>query len=224
MMKSRMPKITSVYGHKESLCAEINKFWQEKFRVMNIPFEKITLGVEDLLRMKQTLSSINNLVTTFLTFSFADYLHDIELINDTQLQKLRNKIDKTSPNENGYDVCFKKDEDVSIVAEVKANVPASTDGKKYGAAQLQALIKDIEGLSEGKGSVNEKMLEHSYKFMVILNCGDMAQAKGQLLRSCQKIRNDIKIQELEPDGGTPPLRQDTVYVLALSLESAMEQK
>lgn len=223
MKKSRIPRTMSVYGRKERLCAAINKFLQDKFFATNLPMQKIAFSVEDLLRLKQALSSVNNLVTTFLTFSFADYLHDIKLIDDKQLPLLRNKIDSTNPNANGYDVCFQY-EDVSIVAEVKANVPASSDGKRYGGAQLRALIKDIEGLWEGKGSVDKKTHERSYKFMVILDCGDMTQARGQLLENCQRIREDIKLQELKRDSGTPPLRQDTVYVLALSLESAMESK
>lgn len=100
-------------------------------------------------------------------------------ISEDVATKVNNDILSTHANTNGYDIQC-NDENFPFLAEIKCNIPCDKGGKKFGAAQLTAIIKDIEGLINGKTKSNIAHVCDYYRFMVFLEYGGVRDATKEL--------------------------------------------
>lgn len=98
--------------------------------------------------------------------------------------------------------------DVNIIAEIKCNKPINS-GFKFGSAQRNGIIKDIQGLLEGKTKVNFDP-ESAYKFLVIYDFGE------HTLKATEHLINNIPSEyrgKVELYTYQTQLTLDKVYVV-----------
>ena len=120
------------------------------------------LTINDLVEMKKAISNINNLITLRVTLGFVDEICRLDIVNNDQAERIKKEVDEQHPNTNGFDV---QDRDCRIIAEIKCNIPVGE--KSFGAAQKNALKKDLQGLRHGKTKGDIDNVADYYKFMVI---------------------------------------------------------
>ena len=125
---------------------------------------KPDIKMQDLLALKTATYVINNFITYMLTVAFLDKLFIWKFIDSSQCKEMKNVIEQTSVNANGFDVLYNGG--LAIVAEVKGNVPCR--GNRFGAQQRKSIIKDLNALKNGK-SKSIKDTTGYYKFMVLLD-------------------------------------------------------
>jgi hypothetical protein len=83
------------------------------------------------------------------------------------------------------------------VAEVKCNVPIN-GGTKYGAAQKNGIIADIEALLNGKSKASSAPAPaQSLKFMVFLDLPAVRAANAHLIASNSRISKEFVILKTE---------------------------
>lgn len=204
----------------EKLRKGILDFWQSKHEMTKDEMEGISFSGSDLLQLKILLSDTNNVITYLLTRSFTRWLQKVGLISDAQYERMITDIDHQNVNANGFDVDF-QDEGLSIVAEAKANLPVAD--KRFGAAQLSALKKDVKGLSVGKqkGRGKKRDLSDAYKFLVLLNSDHIEQACNHLIEYCRtKMDPQVQLTPLktdEPIGSPAKLDKKVIYIVKVSL-------
>ncbi|TFD99512.1 hypothetical protein [Jeotgalibacillus sp. R-1-5s-1] len=87
---------------------------------------------------------------------------------DKNYQIYLEEVFGAKPSGNGYDIMVTGD--VNIFAEIKCNKPIN-NGFKFGSAQRNGIIKDIQGLLEGKSKVNFDP-KTACKFLVIYDFGE----------------------------------------------------
>lgn len=168
------------------------------------------LSIETLINLKKTLSNINNIITLKICLAFVKRLVP-KYIGDDVATKVINDILSTHANTNGYDVQY-KDGDFPFLAEIKCNIPCGKDGKKFGAAQLTSIIKDIDGLINGKTKANitNKEVDNYYRFMVFLGYDGIRDAVRELFK---KFDNKIAMWE---DGAK--LDKSKIYLAFIPLK------
>jgi hypothetical protein len=192
-----MPQETSsdaVYRRDEELRRRINSFLCETF---HLPADNYfgEMDLSSLLELKSVLSDINNTLTMRLTLGFADWIAQALKMDRAALARLRNDVLSTKPSTNGYDVSF--DHSPPIVAEVKCNVPIN-GGTKYGAAQKNGIIADIEALLNGKSKASSAPAPaQSLKFMVFLDLPAVRAANAHLIASNSRISKEFVILKTE---------------------------
>ncbi len=125
---------------------------------------KENIQLSDLLKLKNATYIINNFITYKLTLAFLNRLYGWSFINDSQYKKMCTIVEQTSTNANGFDVLYH--DDISIVAEVKGNVPCK--GSNFGANQRKKIIENLYSLKNGKTKAKIKT-DGYYKFMVLLD-------------------------------------------------------
>ncbi|MEC1526060.1 hypothetical protein P9D43_29135, partial [Neobacillus niacini] len=138
------------YNKEAELKNRFNQFIMSKVTGENKDYYS-KLTIEDFVDIKNTLSDINNIITYKTTISFMDWLRDhFSYVNENYEIYLEDLL-KVKPSVNGYDIMVTGK--VNIVAEIKCNKPIN-NGFKFGSAQKNGIIKDIQGLLEGKTKVN----------------------------------------------------------------------
>ena len=179
---------------------------------------KENINAADLLSLKKAISPINNYITQKLTAQFVKKLQDIfpDEITDDVVTALLQENNTVNVNANGYDFVLKKEGLPRVIAEIKANIPYG--GDRYGAAQKNGIIKDIEGLlrtkTKGKdiGDINTY-----FRFLVLLAVEDAEYssfaATESLLENIRAEYTDTVIQWSD----TMPMCTDKVYVVLLSI-------
>ena len=142
------------------------------------------MGLSGLLRLKNTLSKVNNRITTLATIGFVDYLLARDFIPAQQAEEMKTAIRSQHANANGYDI--KHLEGVPIIAEIKCNIPVKRD--EFGAAQANGIKGDITGLLQGK---KKEESPDAFKFMVILNT-DRAFAGTDTGRAIERLLSGVR--------------------------------
>lgn len=205
----------TVFNREEYLKASFNSFWNGFFSDA-VDYYSL-LNLDDLIKLKGTLSSINNIITLKLTLQAAAFLFENELISLKGYNVLVSNINRVKPNANGYDI----EEDVDgrlIVGEVKANIPCGppagrymdSDIRLYGANQLNNILKDIRLLVDGKHACKlENSIKNALKFMFLLNCNDFAI--GQITKKASVVVKRWETSDLTA------LSPEVVYVVPLSI-------
>ena len=124
--------------------------------------EKFT--AKNYLRLKSTLSDINNVLTLKLTFAFIDFLGEKFNFSQETVKDLKYKVDKVGPNTKGFDIEF--NEPIKILAEIKC---IDSEIGKFSAIQKKNLFIDAYKLK-----YKESLIDKSdfYKFLVVLDCGN----------------------------------------------------
>lgn len=204
----------TAFNREEYLKASFNGFWNEFFS-NSVDYYSL-LNLENLIKLKGALSSINNIITLKLTFQAAKFLFEKEILSLHDYNILTAHINETKPNANGYDIEEEFDS-CSIIAEVKSNlpcgpkIPGSESGRRlYGANQLNNILKDIESLSKGKRNIrNIKDIKKCLKFIFVLDCD--ISAINQIIK---RSENAVELYQYS-DGKS--LTTDVVYIVPLGL-------
>jgi len=155
------------YNREAELKERFNQFISSKVTGENKDYYS-KLSIEDFVDIKTTLSDINNIITYKTTIRFMDWLREYFSYVDANYQVYMDEVLGTKPSGNGYDIMITGD--VNILAEIKCNKPIN-NGYKFGSAQRNGILKDIQGLLEGKSKVNFDQ-NIAYKFLVIYDFGE----------------------------------------------------
>lgn len=206
--------------HTKTNKREYSRDTHLKLRLNNI-LNSVTSDIHDytalmdfstLLRLKNLLGGVNNLITLQATIAFTDYLLRRGFIDTHQAAKMRKAIQSQHANANGYDIEYL--ESVPILAEVKCNIPVK--GNDFGAAQKNGIIKDVKGLMFGK---TKAMPRDAYKFMVILNTdsysGDI-DTRAAIARLMPKL-NAASGNVMEIPADNSAITLNTIYIVNLTL-------
>ena len=175
--------------------------------VANLPHDYKLLTWKEIVALKKAVSTVNNIITLSVTELFVDFLKDEGIVKDEQYQYIKNQIEYTKPNANGYDIEYNGTP--KIIAEVKCNIPV--DGDSFGAAQKSGIIKDIQSLQKGKEKSVIDNTKDYLKFMVLLN-----DKKGNVQKAITKIireESDIEIEEYNRN-----ITTDKVYIVYITAE------
>jgi len=200
----------AAYRRDADLRRRVNAFLCETFHLPDRDyFGEMDLG--SLLELKSVLSDINNTLTMRLTLGFVDWVAKTFEMDQAALMLLRDDVLNTKPSTNGYDVSFAHVP--PMVAEVKCNVPIN-GGTKYGSAQKNGIIADVEALLKGKlkASTSPDPAD-SLKFMVFLDVPEVRAANSHLIASNSRIAKEFVI--LQP--GQLPNDPRVVYGVYTSL-------
>ena len=203
-------------GFKKLLC-------DYSFKSSNVINDDVSsLTLVDMVHIKQNLSGINGIVTMLTEVAFVDMLKRKEIIDETKRGRMIQCFRETSPYANGYDI---RCDDARIVAEVKCNCPVN--GKKFGAKQIELLIKDIKGLHDLSFKTKEGVSidEHAHynKFMVLLdsstlgNQHDFSTAVENLIAQLKRQDPEIDLEWF--DKASIQLNHNTVYIVTVPLSN-----
>ena len=192
-----------------------NDFWSRYFGKSDDYMQR--LKPAGLVEMKKVFSGINGIVTILTEATFIRLLEDNGIITKSQRDEMISHIRETSPYTNGYDI---RDDNAKIIAEVKCNFPVDTI--KFGPAQINALIKDINGLHNPKLKTKEHkpLPEGAHKFLVLLcedkNSDNFNAAVEDLIRHAMNEIAGVKLEILN----VPPqvLSSDTIYIVKVSVD------
>ena len=162
------------YSRRLDLEEKFNRYWNQALKTNGVDYLK-RLSIDDLVEMKKAISNINNLITLKVTLGFIDEICRLGIVNHEQAERMRKEVDEQHPNTNGYDV---QDKECRIIAEIKCNIPVGE--KSFGAAQKNALKKDLQGLRNGKTKGDIDNVGNYYKFMVIQDVSNARMAMKEL--------------------------------------------
>ncbi|PEQ84662.1 hypothetical protein CN481_22090 [Bacillus sp. AFS006103] len=193
------------YNRETELKYRFNQFIKSKVTGENKDYYS-KLTIEDFVDIKTTLSDINNIITYKTTISFMDWLRDHFSYVDENYEIYLEDVLKVKPSVNGYDIMVIGK--VNIVAEIKCNKPIN-NGFKFGSAQKNGIIKDIEGLLEGKTKVNFNPIQ-AYKFLVMYDFGEHTlKATEHLIKNIpSNYRGKVEIYNDQTQ-----LQTDKVFVI-----------
>lgn len=199
------------YRRDAELRKRINRFVRETFHLPEKDYYG-DMDLQALLELKSVLSDINNTLTMRLTLGFVDWVAATLHLDHAAHARLREDVLNTKPSSNGYDISFAHVP--PVVAEVKCNVPIN-GGTKYGAAQKNGIIADIEALLNGKSKAasTAPTPSESLKFMVFLDLPAVRAATSHLIASNSRISKEFVI--LQP--GQIPSDPRVVYGVYASL-------
>lgn len=165
------------YSRQIDLEEKFNRYWNQALKTKGEDYLK-RLTINDLVEMKKAISNINNLITLKITLGFIDEICRLGIVNNEQAERMRKEVDEQHPNTNGFDV---QDKECRIIAEIKCNIPVGE--KSFGAAQKNALKKDLQGLRNGKTKGDIDNVGNYYKFMVIQDVSNARLAMKELYGS-----------------------------------------
>lgn len=191
--------MTNNYRKDEKLKQRLNAFLIETFELPNADYYG-KMEQKHFLGLKSVLSDINNALTMRLALGFIDWVRENLPLDEIECNQVRKKVLSTKPSANGYDVAS-----LSFIAEVKCNVPVN-GAERYGAAQKDGIIRDIESLLKGKSKA-KPVKARCLKFMVFLDLREVHKANDHLIESNSKISKEFFI--LKP--GDIPNNPDVVY-------------
>ncbi|ART75163.1 hypothetical protein B4U37_03495 [Sutcliffiella horikoshii] len=193
------------YNRESEFKKRFNQFICSKITGENNDYYS-KLSIEDFVDIKSTLSDINNIITYKTTISFMDWLRDRFSNVEENYQLYLEGVLKVKPSVNGYDIMVTGKE--NILAEIKCNKPIN-NGYKFGSAQKNGLIKDIQGLLEGKTKVKFDPI-HAYKFLVMYDFGDHTlKATEHLIKNIPSIYKG----KVEIFKDHTQLKKDKIYVV-----------
>ena len=176
------------YDRNTEIQTRLNEFLVSAF---DLPVKDYygSMNLTKLLGLKSVLADINNALTLQLTLSFVNWISKTLSIPPLLTKNLIDEVLNTKPSANGYDVHMKHG--TSFVAEVKCNIPIN-GGTKYGAAQKNGIIWDIESLLNGKSKATP-IQDQTLKFMVFLDRPAVRAANEHLKHSNSKISEEFRL-------------------------------
>lgn len=187
------------YSRQLDLEEKFNCYWNQALKTNGVDYLK-RLTINDLVEMKKAISNINNLITLRVTLSFVDEICRLGIVNNEQAERIKKEVNEQHPNTNGFDV---QDDKCEIIAEVKCNIPVGE--KSFGAAQKNALKKDLEGLRLGKTKGGIDNPDDYYKFMVIQDVPRAREAMKELI-----VENRVELKDKHID-------KNHIYIVYIKL-------
>jgi hypothetical protein len=97
------------------------------------------LDFDHLLRLKEGLARIHDIVTLKLTFTLVEQIAQRFALGTQARAAMLDKVNATHPNTSGFDVDW---EAPNLIAEIKGCIPVN-GGESFGAAQLRGLTNDV---------------------------------------------------------------------------------
>ena len=201
----------------ESRLKKLNEKIDNKLGVLTGNFSNFTKNftTKDYLRLKSTLSDVNNVLTLKLTLSFVDTLCEkFDLSEETKLD-WKTKIDAIGPNTKGFDINVENP--IKILAEVKC---ITTENNRFSAIQKKNLFIDAHKLKYKECNIDQS---EYYKFIVILDSGNETDNCIQaLLNYKSKILNEERTKRMQvikdiiflnENFRTAELSKDKVYIV-----------
>lgn len=198
------------------------------------------LKISDFIELKNVLSNIHNIITMKVTQAFIDKLKEDEFIFPDQATRMKEVVNGTSANANGYDVRHDestkldnvkkfKYRDRKILAEVKCNLPYNKS--TFGSGQIDGIIDDIKGLLKGK-TKEEIKTDDYYKFMVFLSYENgegksVEESVKNLINSLSDDKKKYKGEyngeykgklEYYEDDSANSMTKEKVYIIFISLD------
>lgn len=159
-----------------------------------------TLG--KLIELKSVLSDINNIMTLISTRSIARKLSGKLSFNNEDRERLFKAIENQKPNTNGFDIRI--DSPIKILVEVKCN--SLIHNKKFGAAQINAILEDarklrLESSRHLKASKSIQDIKDYIKIIAIANLGNVHDEYliSQLLgeTECKESTNSARKERMK---------------------------
>lgn len=196
------------FSKADYLKTEFNGFWQDILGEDKDYFTLMTAENFDVL--KAALSNINNIITFNTTINAIDSIGTILKLNKSDLKLIKDIVNSTKPNDNGYDIEFRQCV-TPFICEVKCNRPIN-GGNRFGSAQKNGITKDLKSLIYGKSKsvIKEDEINDFYKFMVIYEFdSDTTQAVTHYL---SLLKDDLKERVKLYKNGMA-LNKDEVYVI-----------
>lgn len=205
---------TNNIGREEKLKNQLNVFFR-KFEINDI-YSKMTSN--DLIRLKNIVSCVNNIVTLKATESFVKKLEEDEVITNDIANQMRQKISEQSANANGYDVQYDGNlGEGKIIAEVKCNIPP-VNKNTFNKQQKDSIEKDITDLSNGKnkGGISKEDLKSYYKFLVILDYeeNDGTRNTRKCMKDMREKHGELKCYD---DADKNNLDKSYIYVVYVKI-------
>lgn len=161
------------------------------------------------------MGNINNIITLKTTLSFIDCLLAEKIVLLPQAAEMRRRVEETSANANGFDVCYSGGPDgLPLIAEVKCNIPVKKD--RFGAAQEAGIRKDIEALLQGRRKMGVTDVSRYYKFMAVLDTAG-GSAREAMQRLIGNFFPDGRVKEYIP-GVTRVDDTQIVYVVYINVQ------
>ena len=198
------------YQREDELRRRVNAFLSQAFALPDSDYYA-RLDLKTLLSVKAALSDINNVLTMRLTFGFLGWAAKTLQLDETSVADLRARVLSSKPSSNGYDIHFTGA--VPFVAEVKCNIPIN-GGTKYGSAQRNGILKDIDALLNGKAK-GASVHEHYLKFMVFIDLPEIRAANKHLLSSTSVMGKRFRLLE----DGEAPNDPKVVYGVYAAIEA-----
>ena len=197
----------SAYDRERTLQARLNSFLHTHFALPEQDYYS-KLDRKALASLKSLLGDINNIFTMKICLEFGVWLGNTLELDPKTRAELRDSILRSEPNTNGFDLEVR--EPISVVAEVKCNVPIN-GGSVYGSAQRNGIVKDISALMEGKSKSRTKTSD-CLKFLVLLDTPEVRAATRHLVKNLKQYKETVVF--VEP--GLKPDRKDKLYVVHVS--------
>lgn len=202
------------YSRQLDLEEKFNRYWNQALKTNGEDYLK-RLTINDLVEMKKAISNINNLITLKVTLAFIDEICRLGIIDSVQAGKIREKVDEQHPNTNGFDVCCEKEKDgINLIAEVKCNIPVG--GDEFGAAQRNGIIKDLDGIWEGKGKFDKNYTDRCDKFMVLLEMQDSNKVKDAMHNL---LENNIQYKDICVNLESNNIDTKHIYIVYIQLKT-----
>ena len=207
------------FSREQKLAGDFNSFWGEVLGAKNL-YSRLT--IKDFLRLKNALNNINNIITLKTTLRFPEMISGPLSIDPEEMRK---EINKQNANENGFDVCFESGE-TKILAEVKTNLPSKKG--VFNGHQKDEIINDLRSLLKGKVKGKDKIDDTSdyFKFMVLLDNGNVKDAMKQLLGMKSKKQKVLEVKKVIKDNRivdyspNVPLTTEKIYLVYIPVDDA----
>ena len=195
------------YHREEELKNRLNNFFITQFSLPEDDYYS-RLDSEKIISLKIALSDINNLLTMKITISFVNWISKKFHFSQDSKQKLTDEILSTKPSTNGYDLV--SNEIIKLIAEVKCNIPIN-GGTKYGSAQRNGIIKDLNNLLYGKTKSKFNTTEY-FKFMVFPENQSVKVANQHYINLSKELKENLIIV----DETTSFDRKDCIYLIYIN--------
>ncbi len=193
---------------KDELIPPFNEFWNGFLKTNNVDYYK-RLTLSDFVKLKAAISNIHNIITLQITESFVEFLKNKKIVTENQKECIIKQVQSTDANANGYDIEW-GDDSLSIIAEVKCNIPVKQDS--FGAAQRNGIVKDLDNLLKGKSKSTLDSTSGCLKFMVLLDVNDVRNCMKKIIDGYNKRRGNFLVEEYK---GKSTLSKEIVYVVYL---------
>lgn len=180
--------LSEVYNRTNILKGKINVFLKDLTGNKRDYLD--SLDQSQLIAFKSALSDINNVLTLKLSLAAIQWMQSFFSINQSETETLRQVIDATKPNTNGFDIEINGKQ--KIVAEIKCIVPIN-NGSGYGAAQRNGILDDANKLIAGKRKTPD-----TSAYIKIIGLLDLGEKSDEAIRKlsipAKNIRTKMQIR------------------------------
>lgn len=191
------------------LSEKFKEFWIEFFKnrnIENVKFDDIELSFKECTELKDAIKDVNNIATYKVSLLLVDEIVKILPELKSEDKKIKESIERKSPNSNGYDIEYTGN--IKFIAEVKCSKPIN-DGYKFGSNQQKSIVKDIKSLlcKKTKSKINP---QDCYKFLGLYKYEKAEEAINNLIKNNKECRGKVELYKSEEK-----LDKNKVYIIMI---------